>query len=120
MRRMMNFVTIPPSSLSFFSHSALTASVASASRPRMMAFSKFLRKSFLEPRKLGFAKFKSEKYSERSFCTTLLGTVMMITVTKTTYLNRCPGKNDSPLDVEAIESLEGLRLYLTVSTQYWR
>ncbi len=64
---MMNLVTRPPSSLSFFSLSAFTASEASASRPRMIAFSKFFRKSFFDPRKLGFAKFSREKYSERSF-----------------------------------------------------
>ena len=63
----MNFETIPPSSFNFFSHSAFTLSVASASRPRMIASSKFLRKSFLEPRKLGFAKLSRAKYSERSF-----------------------------------------------------
>ena len=67
MRRMMNFETMAPNSFSFFSHSALTLSVASASRPRMIAFSKFLRKSFFEPRKLGFAKLSREKYSDRSF-----------------------------------------------------
>ena len=66
-RRMMNLETMPPSSFNFFSHSAFTASVASASRPRMIAFSKFLRKSFLVPKKLGFAKLSSEKYSDRSF-----------------------------------------------------
>ena len=33
----------------------------------MIAFSKFFLKSFLEPRKLGFAKLRREKYSERSF-----------------------------------------------------
>lgn len=66
-RRMMNFVTRPPSSLSFFSHSALTASLASASRPLMIAFSKFFRKSFFDPRKLGLAKLSSEKYSDKSF-----------------------------------------------------
>lgn len=65
--RIMNLVTRPPSSLSFFSLSAFTASEASASRPRMIAFSKFLRKSFFDPRKLGLAKFSREKYSERSF-----------------------------------------------------
>jgi hypothetical protein len=32
-----------------------------------MAFSKFFRKSFFEPKKLGFAKLSKEKYSERSF-----------------------------------------------------
>lgn len=71
---MMNFCTRPPSSLSFFSLSALAASVASASRPRMMAFSKFFRKSFLDPKKLGLAKLSKEKYSDRSFCETGINT----------------------------------------------
>ena len=66
-RRMMNLETISPSSFNFFSHVAFTSSVASASRPRIIAFSKFFRKSFLEPKKLGFAKLSKEKYSERSF-----------------------------------------------------
>lgn len=65
--RMMNFVTSPPSSFSFRSLSALKWSLADASLPRMMWFSKFLRKSFFDPKKLGFAKLRSEKYSERSF-----------------------------------------------------
>ena len=65
--RMINLVTSPPSSLSFSSHFALLPSLARASRPRIMAFSKFLRKSFLEPRKFGLAKLRREKYSERSF-----------------------------------------------------
>ena len=65
--RIMNLVTSPPSSFNFFSDSALTLSVASASRPRIIAFSKFFLKSPLVPRKLGFAKFSREKYSERSF-----------------------------------------------------
>jgi hypothetical protein len=64
---MMNLETISPSSFNFFSLVAFTSSVASASRPRIMAFSKFFLKSFLEPKKLGFAKFSREKYSERSF-----------------------------------------------------
>ena len=59
--------TKPPSSFSFFSLAALIASLASASRPRMIAFSKFFLKSFFDPRKFGFAKLRSEKYSERSF-----------------------------------------------------
>lgn len=66
-RRMMNLATRAPSSFSFFSHSPFAASVASASRPRMIAFSKFLRKSFFDPRKFGLAKLRREKYSERSF-----------------------------------------------------
>ena len=66
-RRMINFITRPPSSLSFASLAALTASLAVESRPRMMACSKFFLKSFLEPRKLGLAKFRREKYSDRSF-----------------------------------------------------
>jgi hypothetical protein len=49
-RLMMNFITSPPSSFSLVSHAALTASLASESRPRMMAFSKFFLKSFFEPR----------------------------------------------------------------------
>lgn len=65
--RIMNLVTSPPSSFNFFSHSSLTLSVASASRPRIIAFSKFFLKSPLDPRKLGFAKLSKEKYSERSF-----------------------------------------------------
>lgn len=64
---MMNGVTKLPSSFSFFSHEALTSSVASASRPRMMACSKFFRKSPFEPRKFGLAKLSSEKYSDKSF-----------------------------------------------------
>lgn len=66
-RRMMNFITSPPSSLSFASLAALTASLAVESRPRMIACSKFFLKSFLLPRKLGFAKLRREKYSDRSF-----------------------------------------------------
>ena len=66
-RRMMNLETSPPSSFNLFSLSALAASVASASRPRIIAFSKFLRKSFLDPRKFGLAKLSREKYSDRSF-----------------------------------------------------
>lgn len=65
--RMMNFMTSPPSSFNFFSLAALTSSLAIASRPRMIAFSKFLRKSPFEPRKFGLAKLRREKYSERSF-----------------------------------------------------
>lgn len=65
--RMMNLVTRLPSSFSFFSLSALMRSLASASRPRIIWFSKFLRKSFLVPRKFGLAKLRREKYSERSF-----------------------------------------------------
>jgi hypothetical protein len=64
---MINLETISPSSFSFFSLVAFTSSVASASRPRMIAFSKFFRKSFFDPRKFGFAKLSNEKYSERSF-----------------------------------------------------
>lgn len=64
---MINLETRPPSSLSFFSLTALIASLASASRPRIIAFSKFFLKSFLEPRKFGLAKFSREKYSDRSF-----------------------------------------------------
>lgn len=64
---MMNLVTRPPSSLSFFSLSALTSLLASESLPRIMRFSKFFRKSFFVPRKFGLAKFRREKYSERSF-----------------------------------------------------
>ena len=64
---MMNLVTNPPSSFSFFSHSAFVASLASESRPRIIVFSKFLRKSSLDPRKFGFAKSRREKYSDRSF-----------------------------------------------------
>jgi len=67
--RMMNLVTRPPSSLSFFSHWACTSALALASRPRIMAFSKFLRKLSRVPRKSGFAKLRREKYSERSFWT---------------------------------------------------
>ncbi len=66
-RRMMNLETNSPSSFSFFSLVAFTPSVASASRPRIMAFSKFFRKSFFEPKKLGLAKLSKEKYSDRSF-----------------------------------------------------
>lgn len=66
-RRMMNFVTSPPSSLSFLSDSACTSTDELASRPRIIAFSKFFLKSSRVPRKLGLAKFRSEKYSERSF-----------------------------------------------------
>jgi hypothetical protein len=66
-RRMMNLETISPSSFNFFSLTAFTSSVASASRPRIMRFSKFFRKSFFEPKKLGLAKLSSEKYSDRSF-----------------------------------------------------
>jgi hypothetical protein len=65
--RMMNFVTSPPNSFSFFSLASLMASLASASLPRMIAFSKFFLNSFFEPRKFGLAKLRSEKYSERSF-----------------------------------------------------
>ena len=64
---MMNFVTSPPSSFNFFSLSALTVSFADASRPRIIEFSKFFRKSFFVPKKFGFAKLSKEKYSERSF-----------------------------------------------------
>ena len=66
-RRMMNLETNSPSSFNFFSLVAFTSSVASASRPRIMRFSKFFRKSFFEPRKLGLAKLSKEKYSDRSF-----------------------------------------------------
>lgn len=48
--RMMNGMTRDASCLSFCSHPAFTSSLASASRPRMIAFSKFLRKSPFEPR----------------------------------------------------------------------
>jgi hypothetical protein len=64
---MMNLETISPSSFNFFSLAAFTSSVASASRPRIMAFSKFFRKSFFEPKKLGLAKLSREKYSDKSF-----------------------------------------------------
>lgn len=66
----MNLETSAPSSLSFFSLSALIASLASASRPRMIAFSKFFLKSFLDPRKFGLAKLSKEKYSDKSFWVT--------------------------------------------------
>ena len=66
-RRMMNFVTSPPSSLSFLSDWACTSADELASRPRIMAFSKFFLKSSRVPRKLGLAKLRSEKYSDRSF-----------------------------------------------------
>jgi len=48
--RMINFITSEPSSFNFFSLSAFVASLAKASRPRMIAFSKFFRKSFLDPK----------------------------------------------------------------------
>ena len=49
-RRIINLETRPPSCLSFSSHLALAASVASASRPRIITFSKFFLKSSLVPR----------------------------------------------------------------------
>ena len=66
-RRMMNLLTRPPSSLSFSSLSDLSFSLASASRPLRILSSKFLRKSSREPRYSGLAKLSKEKYSERSF-----------------------------------------------------
>ena len=62
MRRVMNLVTKPLISWSLSWHVCLSLSVASASRPRMIAFSKFLRKSARVPRKLGLAKLRREKY----------------------------------------------------------
>lgn len=105
-RRIMNFMTSDPNSLSFFSLWALFSSLARASRPRMIACSKFLRKSFFEPKKLGLAKFRREKYSERSFYDTWFS--RFIVLQRTSYLNGYTSQNNTPLDVQASQSLESL------------
>jgi len=91
-RRMMNLVTNEPNSFSFFSHSSLTASLAAESRPRMITFSKFFRKSFLDPKKSGLAKLSNEKYSERSFCLRVTGKARRV---HWTHLNGSSCQNDT-------------------------
>ena len=106
----MNFITRPPSSLSFFSLVSFTASLAIESRPRMIAFSKFFLKSFLEPRKLGLAKLRREKYSERSFWGEEMSLRDLRFRRCNTHLDRRPRQYDTATDVEAIDSLKRLRL----------
>lgn len=116
-RRIMNLDTRPPSSLSRFSLSSLALSVASASRPRIIAFSKFFRKSFLLPRKLGLAKLRREKYSDKSFCG--MRALASLEISKTRgmqYLNWCSREDNPPFHIKPVQRLECLRLCQIVST----
>jgi hypothetical protein len=73
----------------------------------MMAFSKFLRKSPFEPKKFGFAKLRSEKYSDKSFCTTLRFELKVDDQRAFTNLDGCSCKDDPALDVQSVKSLKG-------------
>ena len=108
----MNLETNSPSSFSFFSHVAFTWSVASASRPRMIAFSKFFRKSFFDPKKLGFAKLSKEKYSERSFFERITSNLSSSDkIPADAYLDWGARKDYTTLHIERIQGLKCERLY---------
>lgn len=61
--RIINLFAISSSSFSFCSEASLSLSVASASRPRKMGLSKFLRNSAVVPSAPGQVKLSKLKYS---------------------------------------------------------
>jgi hypothetical protein len=83
-RRMMNLLTSPPSSFSFASLSSFSLSVASASLPLRIFDSKLRLKS-----SFGVGKVEEGK------------------VLRQVVLDRSSGEDDSALDIESGESLEG-------------
>ena len=64
--RIINLLATAPNSERHCSPLALWSSVASASRPRKMGISYFLRKSAFDPSTPGIIKLSREKYSVKS------------------------------------------------------
>lgn len=81
----------------------------------MIRFSKFFLKSFFVPRKLGFAKFRREKYSERSFYCKDVRLIHENTVAS--CLDWGTSKNHSALDIKCVERLESQGFWAYENTE---